>query len=127
MDNKKIKIEVPYLPPSVNSYWRRNMNGRVRVSEKGKAFKKNVSDYVFYECRIPRTPVFMTENLKVSLTLNFKNNIKCDIDNYCKGIFDSLNGILWTDDKQITLLTIEKNVGTKKPNNFILEVQQREK
>ena len=123
----KITVKVPYTPPSVNSYWVRNKGGGVRVSDRGREFKQNVSDYVFYECRIPRTPVFMTENLKVSLTLNFKNNIKCDIDNYCKGIFDSLNGILWTDDKQITLLTIEKNVGTKKPNNFILEVQQREK
>ena len=125
--SNKITIKVPYLPPSVNSYWRRNQNGGVRVSEKGKEFKKNVSDYVFYECKIPRTPVFMSENLKVNLVLNFKDNRKCDIDNYCKGIFDSLNGILWTDDKQITLLTIEKNIGTKKPNNFILEVSQREK
>ena len=80
----KIKIKVPYLPPSVNSYWRRNMNGGVRVSEKGKEFKKNVSDYVFYECRIPRTPVFKDENLKVCLTLNFKNNIKCDMTTIAK-------------------------------------------
>ena len=123
----KFKIEVPYLPPSVNSWWKRTNTGGVRISDKAREFKQNVAYWVYWKYNIPKKPLHDTENLQVKLTLNFKNNVKCDIDNYCKGILDSLTGILWADDKQITLLTIEKVTGTKKANNFILEVQQREK
>lgn len=121
----KIKIEVPYLPPSVNSWWKRNRNGGVRISDKAREFKQNVAYYVFWKYNFTKKPVFEKENLKVNLVLNFKSNVKCDIDNYCKGVLDSLTGILWADDKQISHLTIEKNVGTKKQNNFILEVSER--
>lgn len=118
----KFKATIPYLPPSVNSYWQRNRNGSVRVSQKGKQFKDNVADYVFWECDIPETPVFKTDQIKINLTLNFKENGKRDIDNYCKGIFDALTGILWADDSQIVSLHIERNSGTKQPDNFVLEV-----
>lgn len=123
--NNKIKITVPYLPPSVNSYWKRTAYGGVRTSEKAKEFKQNVAYWVIWKYSIPKKPVYETEDLEVSLILNFKNKIKCDIDNYCKGVLDSLSGILWADDKQITKLTIEKNIGTKQENNFILEVCER--
>lgn len=118
----KIKIKVPYTPPSVNSYWVRNKNGGVRVSERGREFKQNTSDYVFYNCGLPKTPVFKTNKIKINLTLNFKENRKRDIDNYCKAIFDALTGILWEDDSQIVSLHIDRNIGTKQPDNFILEV-----
>ncbi len=118
----RFKATIPYLPPSVNSYWQRNRNGSVRVSQKGKQFKDNVADYVFWECDIPETPVFKTDQIKINLTLNFKENRKRDIDNYCKGIFDALTGILWADDSQIVSLHIERNSGTKQPDNFVLEV-----
>ena len=118
----KFKATIPYLPPSVNSYWQRNRNGSVRVSQRGKQFKNNVADYVFWECDIPETPVFKTDQIKINLTLNFKENRKRDIDNYCKAIFDSLTGILWDDDSQIVSLHIDRNIGTKQPDNFILEV-----
>lgn len=118
----KLKVVVPYTPPSVNSYWKRNSNGGVRVSEKGREFKQNVADYVFWECDIPKTPVFKTDKVKVNLTLNFKDKRKHDIDNYCKGIFDALTGILWDDDGQIVSLHIDRNLGTGEKDNFILEV-----
>ena len=118
----KITVKVPYTPPSVNSYWKRTKTGGVRVSEKGREFKQNVADFVFWECDIPETPVFKTNKIKINLTLNFKENRKRDIDNYCKAIFDSLTGILWDDDSQIVSLHIDRNIGTKQPDNFILEV-----
>ena len=118
----RFKATIPYLPPSVNSSWQRNRNGSVRVSQRGKQFKDNVADYVIWECDIPETPVFKTDQIKINLTLNFKENRKRDIDNYCKGIFDALTGILWADDSQIVSLHIERNSGTKQPDNFVLEV-----
>lgn len=124
----KIKIKVPYMPPSVNSYWKSNWkNGTIRTSDKVKAFKHDVAYYILYEYDLKNKPVFETEDLEVKLTLNFKNDTKRDIDNYNKGILDSLTGILWADDKQITLLTIEKNTGTKQDNNFVIEVSERKR
>lgn len=32
-----------------------------------------------------------------------------DLSNYCKGIEDALNGIIWKDDSQIVSLTLEKH------------------
>lgn len=31
-----------------------------------------------------------------------------DVDNYAKSLFDSMNGKLWTDDKMVQKLTIDK-------------------
>lgn len=124
---EKLKITVPYKPPSVNTYWRKGKNGIIFLSEKGREFKQNVADYVFWECDIPKTPVFPSENLKVSLILNFKDKRKKDIDNFNKGIFDALSGILWADDSQIGELNIIKNNGTGKADNFILEVEEIKK
>lgn len=33
---------------------------------------------------------------------------RADVDNYAKAVLDSLNGVVWEDDKQITTLTINK-------------------
>ena len=60
------------------------------------------------------------------MILNFKDKTVRDIDNFCKGIFDSLTGILWEDDSQIVKLHITKNTGTNKPDNFILRVWEGE-
>lgn len=39
--------------------------------------------------------------------------IKSDIDNYIKALFDSLNGIVWQDDKQIVDLIAHKYYSDK--------------
>lgn len=33
---------------------------------------------------------------------------RADVDNYAKAVLDSLNGVIWEDDKQITSLSINK-------------------
>ena len=38
-----------------------------------------------------------------------------DADNLAKGILDALNGIVWTDDRQITALHVFKFVTDSKP------------
>lgn len=47
---------------------------------------------------------------------------KPDIDNLIKGVFDSANGILWTDDKQVVALDAEKVYGDKP--GFEIELQE---
>lgn len=40
-----------------------------------------------------------------------QHTVKPDIDNIAKAICDSLNGVLWSDDKSIVYLTIRKLYG----------------
>ena len=42
-----------------------------------------------------------------------QHTVKPDADNIAKAICDSLNGVLWTDDKSIVYLTIRKLYGEK--------------
>lgn len=110
----------PFRPPSVNTYWRRT-GSRFYISEAGQKFKYNVQAYMTTQKK-----KLSKEKLEVDLILNFKDKTVRDIDNFCKGIFDSLTGILWEDDSQIVKLHITKNTGTKKPDNFILRVWEGE-
>lgn len=110
----------PFRPPSVNTYWRR-AGSRFYISEAGQKFKYNIQAYMMTQKK-----KLSKEKLEVDLILNFKDKTVRDIDNFCKGIFDSLTGILWEDDSQIVKLHITKNVGTKKPDNFILRVKEGE-
>lgn len=109
---------IPFRPPTVNTYWRRS-GKNIHLSEKGTAFKRNVKLFM----RTQKNKKISDKPLAVDLILNFKGKTKRDIDNYCKGILDSLTGILWEDDSQIIKLNIEKNIGEKE-DNFILRVQE---
>jgi Holliday junction resolvase RusA-like endonuclease len=42
-----------------------------------------------------------------------QHTVKPDADNIAKAICDSLNGVLWSDDKSIVYLTIRKLYGDK--------------
>lgn len=103
----KQEFIIPYRPDSVNSHWCRSPRGTY-LSKKGKEFRENVQKYM-------RIVKFKKEQgkLKVKLELVFKDRRERDIDNYCKSIFDALNGILWEDDKQIYELHTTKRIGAK--------------
>ncbi len=45
--------------------------------------------------------------------------VRPDLDNYVKGVFDALNGIVWDDDGQIVQLIAEKRYATEKPQIWI--------
>lgn len=116
----EFEYKIPFRPPSVNTYWRRVRN-RFYISEAGQKFKYNVRVYMMTQKK-----KLSKEKLEVDLILNFKDKTVRDIDNFCKGIFDSLTGILWKDDSQIIKLHITKNTDTKESDNFILRVREVE-
>lgn len=38
---------------------------------------------------------------------------RCDLDNMAKAVLDSLNGVAWVDDSQVSRLVIEKSYGSE--------------
>lgn len=116
----KQEFKVPYKPDSVNSHWKKTKMGGMYLSKEGREFRKNVQRYLSIS-RFRK----VTGKLKVYLELHFKDNRRRDIDNYCKGIFDSLNNFLWDDDEQIYELHTVKKLGTGK-DFFVIVVETLE-
>lgn len=92
-----MKIVLPF-PPSLNMMYPTNRQGRRFLSKRGAQFKKDVSVLAI------RLPILKGE-LAVKLKL-FRPKKIGDIDNYSKGVLDSLKGICFNDDSQITELHI---------------------
>jgi len=88
-----IHMTLPY-PPSANRYWRNGKHGTY-VSEEAKAFKQTVAQIGMVE-RVP-----MVEG-PVSLTVHvFRPQKSGDLMNREKVLSDSLQGVVYKDDKQI--------------------------
>jgi len=63
-------------------------------------FKRNVYAKLDFFVKIPKS---WSKKKKESKNGKFCDN-NADIDNYCKAILDSLNGIYYEDDRQIVML-----------------------
>lgn len=100
-----LTLHLPY-PKSVNDYYHSKQGGGRYISAKGKAFKTKVqSDYADLQ------PI--ADNVRVKIIIHPRQNkdgsehkVCIDIDNGNKCILDSLNGIVYNDDKQIKDLHI---------------------
>jgi len=62
----------------------------------------------------------MSTECDMKIALHFPDKRRRDIDNYNKLVLDSLEGIVYKDDKQIRKLTIEKHIS---PDNPRVEVE----
>lgn len=54
-------------------------------------------------------------NCNMEITLFFNDKRRRDIDNYNKLVLDSLEGIVYEDDKQIQSLKVEKKISAEDP------------
>lgn len=95
-----ITLQFPY-PPSVNSYWLQSGKRRY-ISKRGVEFKKAVLGIC------GDIPGFGDQPIEVSIVLYPRDKRLLDIDNVCKAILDSMNGILYTDDQQVWKLSVER-------------------
>jgi len=103
-----ITLELPW-PPSVNSYWRSpntgKLAGRTLISERGRNYRRAVSDAI----RMAGQPKADPGRLDVALTVFPPDRRRRDLDNLPKGILDALThaGVI-EDDSLIDRLLIER-------------------
>lgn len=105
--------------------------GAVRMTTRGKYVKDNAKRYldykkvIYYEILKQLDGVYNPLDAAIEVTAIFKMPIpsswskiqkanaglhtkKPDIDNLLKGLFDSLNGLLWVDDNRISKVSVVK-------------------
>lgn len=100
-------LYLPY-PVSANRYWR-NLRGRMVRSEEADAYRRTVS-HAAYVAGWPvlEGPVKVRIMLRPKLTKRgTPSQIRLDLDNCIKVALDSLNGIAYVDDRQVTRLLAE--------------------
>lgn len=93
-----MKLILPY-PPSANRYWR-NVNGRMVKSAEARAYKTDVVYHFLTQMR-GQKPL----ESDVYVTLNFyRPRRRGDLDNRIKVTLDSLQGLAFKDDSQISVI-----------------------
>ena len=98
-----ITLTLPF-PPTVNTYYR-NVGGVVKISEKGRAYRKAVADQVL----IQRGAKHLSGRLSVHVEAYVPDKRVRDLDNLFKAILDSLTHAgCWGDDGQIDALSIRR-------------------
>jgi crossover junction endodeoxyribonuclease RusA len=100
-----LTLTFPY-PPSVNSYWLQSGKRRY-ISKRGVEFKTAVKEIC------TDLPSFGDQPIEISIVLYPRNKRLLDIDNVCKAILDSMNGLLYTDDQQVWKLSVERGATIK--------------
>jgi crossover junction endodeoxyribonuclease RusA len=83
------------FPPTLNTMYPTNKQGRRYTSKRGVDFKKDVANLM-----LVLKPRRFTGELKVELRF-FRPKKIGDVDNLAKGVLDALKGHCYADDKQI--------------------------
>ncbi|NTZ40009.1 RusA family crossover junction endodeoxyribonuclease [Enterobacter sp. JMULE2] len=104
-----MKLVLPF-PPSVNTYWRSPnsgpLKGRTLVSEKGRAYQREVMRAIIRQLTCPPKP--SSSPAAVEIFLYPPDERRRDIDNYNKALFDSLTRAgVWEDDNQVRRMVVE--------------------
>lgn len=106
-----MKIILEGTPVSTNSLYRRH--GYIMyMSKEGKDLKESYQWQAKSQWKQDPTD----KPVEVFIKLYFKDKRLHDIDNYNKILFDSLTGIVWLDDNQITKMTVEKFINKERPS-----------
>ena len=105
------EVTLPW-PPSVNTYWRHKVTGRlatVYISAEGKAYRKAVNDLVMEAAMVQRY-LKAAGPVRVVIEAFPPDRRKRDLDNILKSLLDSLTHAgVWEDDSQIEDLRIYRS------------------
>lgn len=108
------KFVLPIKPISVNKLYgvRR---GRKVLTEDARKFKLKAHELVKQQWSNPPLKC----KVSVDLEFHFKTKRERDVDNYVKGVFDALTGLVIEDDKQIQQFTAKKFIDAQKDEVYI--------
>lgn len=111
-------LTLPY-PPSVNRYWK-SFRGRVVLSADARKYKERVK-LICNECGV------VTASGPIEIWVHvFRPRKIGDLDNTMKALFDSLNGSLWVDDSQITIIHAFRHDDKSNPRVEVLASELRQ-
>lgn len=65
----------------------------------------------------------ISKNVKLDITYYHKDKVRRDIDNYWKIVLDSLTGIVYEDDVQITEMKLTKKIDKENPRVEIIIIR----
>ena len=120
LKGKKIVIEVPDIPPSVNHAYGTNFKTGARyLKSAGRKFQELVA----WHCLAFVKPgiLFQKERLKVEIEVYFDNKRRCDLDNRLKVLLDALEyARVLKDDSQIDDLRIVRKYAEKKKTKITI-------
>ncbi len=121
---KTIQLILPY-PVSNNIYYR-SMGHNIILSERGKNYKK-IAHLILMQNKIRNGNYTQDVQIKATLYPKLKKSGEpykkvLDLDNCWKGVLDSLNKICFTDDSQITELSLVKSKYGVKNGAIKLEI-----
>ena len=110
-----VSFTLPY-PPSANRYWR-SYRGRVVKSEEARAYQQEAG-------WIAKASGFDCTAGNVALTLRvYRPQKRGDLDNTLKILVDSMKGIIYHDDEQVTVIHAERYDDKKNPRvDLLIEV-----
>ena len=89
-----MKVTIDYLPPSVNSYWKRGKGGNIYRTQEA----TNWLTYASAIIRQKKRTLFETP-VEIYITVNYENE-KRDLDGFCKLTLDCLQyaGVIKNDN-----------------------------
>ena len=108
-------------PLSTNQIYRHKDNRTYMVNE-GKARKEQYQWEASIQWELP----IIKGDLEMKVFLYFGDKRRRDVDNYNKLLLDSMEHIVYKDDKQITELLVTKKIDVKDPRTevFISYVEE---
>lgn len=111
-----IELYLPF-PPTVNNYYSKTQRG-IYISEKGRKFRDDTAEAVLEQLG---GPLDITERMLVEVVLFPPDKRTRDMDNYTKGLLDSLTkAFVWEDDVLIDQLFLYRGeVRSKRGSCFV--------
>lgn len=107
------------MPPTTNTMYK-PFGGRFRVDVKAKTAKEAMA----WEARAQYGGEPLEGDIECEVYLCWPTRRNHDVDNI-KSLLDSMKGILWVDDGQITRLTVEKRY-EKGVSGVVLKARKRQ-